>query len=70
MIANIGFLSCVLSDVHLEMRELQVSLGAAWVETDERLSLLLCLGIHLRLSGDHMTLLVSDSLRDDEGRMC
>lgn len=68
MITDIWFLSCVLSDVHLEMRELQVTLGAAWIEADKWLSLLLCLGVHLRLSGDHMTWLVSD-LWDDEGWM-
>ena len=39
VVADVRFLTSVLPDVHLEMRELQVAFGAAGVEADERLSL-------------------------------
>ena len=65
VIANVRLLAGVLSDVHLEVRQLEVSLGAARVETDEWLSLLFGLCVHLRLTGDHVTGLVP-YLRDDE----
>ena len=68
MVTDVRLLSRVLPDVHLEVRELKVALGAAWVEAHKRLSLLLGLGVHLGLSGNHMTRLVPD-LRDDEGGM-
>ena len=69
MITDVRLLSCVLSDVHLQMRELQIALGATRIETDKWFSLLFCFGIDLRLSGNHMTRLVPD-LWDDEGWMC
>ena len=68
MVAHVRLFSGVLSDVHLKMRELKVALGAAGVEADKWLPLFLGLGVHLRLSGDHMTLLMPH-LWDDKGGM-
>lgn len=44
MVTDIWLLTSVLPDVHLEVGELQVALGAARVEADKRLSLLIGLG--------------------------
>ena len=53
------------------MGQLKVALGAAWVETDKWLSLLLGLGrSHLRLAGDlHLSVLLVPHLWDDESGM-
>ena len=69
VVADIGLLSSVLSDVHLEMREFQVALGAAGVETHERFPLLFRLrDRHLRLSGgEHWAVLLMSNLGNDKG---
>lgn len=67
VVAHVRFLTRVLADVHLEMGELQVALGAAWVEANEGFSLLLGLG-HDALSIDELRALLSQ-LRDDKGRL-
>jgi hypothetical protein len=64
MVTDIGFLACVLPDVHLQMRELKVPLGATRVQTNEWLSLLLRLD--RLLLANQVTRLLSD-LWDDEG---
>ena len=50
------------------MGQLKVALGAAWVETDKWLSLLLGLSCsHLRLASDlHLSVLLVPHLWDDE----
>ena len=65
VVADVRLLPRVLPDVHLEVRQLQVALGAARVQTDKRLSLLFGLGHH-SLCADELWRLLSD-LRDDEG---
>ena len=47
MVADVRLLSRVLPDVHLQVGQFQVPLGAAWVEADEGLPLLL--GLHVLL---------------------
>jgi len=49
MVTDIGLFSGVLPDVHLQVRELQVPLGASRVEADKRLPLLLRLRVLLLL---------------------
>ena len=70
MVADVRLFASVLPDVHLEVRQLKVALGAAGVEAHEWFSLLFGLSRrHLRLSCDHMTRLLLPDLRDDEGRV-
>ena len=45
MLTDVGLFTGVLPNVHLEVRELEVSLGAAGVETDEWFPLLISLGV-------------------------
>ena len=47
VLAHIGLFSGVLPDVHLEVGELEITLGAARVQADEWLSLLIVLGSSL-----------------------
>lgn len=44
VLAHIGLFTSVLPDVHLEVRELEVTLGAAGIEADEWFTLLVVLG--------------------------
>ena len=44
MVTDIWLLPGVLPDVHLKVRQLEVALGAPWIETDKRFALLLRLG--------------------------
>lgn len=46
VIADVGLLPRVLPNVHLQVGQLQVALGASRIETDERFPLLLCLRHH------------------------
>ena len=66
VVADVGLLPRVLADVHLEVRELQVPLGAAGVEADEWLPLLLRLDV-LLLSDEAAGLCVSAHLGQDKG---
>lgn len=63
VVASVWFLACVLPDVHLQVRELQISLGAPGVEAHKRLSLLL--GFDGLVLGNQGPWLLSD-LRHDE----
>ena len=70
VITDIGLLPRVLPNVHLQVGQLQVALGASWIETDERFPLLLCLGHH-GLCADQLGWLrhLRSYLRDDECRV-
>ena len=71
VIADVRLLSRVLPDVHLQVRELEVALGAAGVETDKRLSLFLRFSSGRLLSDERARLVLHwlSHLRDDEGRV-
>lgn len=70
VITDVGLLPRVLPDVHLQMGQLQVALGASRIETDKWFSLLLCLG-HDGLCADQLRRLghLRSYLGDDEGRV-
>lgn len=70
MVADVGFLARMLPDVHLKVRELQVSLGASRVQADEWLSLLL--GLCCLLLADQVAGLLSDLGHNESwvGRHC
>ena len=69
VIADVRLFPGVLSDVHLKVRELQVTLGATRVETDKWFSLLFCLGVHLWLTWGHHVSGLVPYLGNDEGRV-
>lgn len=54
VIAHIRFLPCVFPNVHLKMRQLEVTLGTARVEANEWLSLLLRFLLHALLLHCHL----------------
>lgn len=58
VLTDIGLFTGVLPNVHLEVRELEVTLGAARVETDEWLPLLISLGV-VSWSSDEGTIWVA-----------
>ncbi len=63
MVADVRLLSGMLADVHLQVRKLQVTLGAAWVEANEGLPLFLSL--HILLLANQVSGRLPD-LGDDE----
>ena len=65
VIADVGLLAGVFPNVHLQVGQLQVPLGAAGVETDKRLALLLGFGVLLLTN--QVARLLSADLRHDEG---
>ena len=70
MITDIWFFTGVLPDVHLEVRQLKVSLGAARVEAYKWFSLLFGLSCgHLRLASNHLSVLLMPHLWDDKSRV-
>lgn len=68
VVADVWLFTSVLPDVHLEVRQLEIALGAAGVETHKWFSLLLCLGrSHLWwLTSDHLSVLLVPHLWNDE----
>ena len=70
VVTHVRLLPRVLPDVHLEVGELQVALGAARVEADKWFPLFFSLG-HDCLSTDELRWLghLLSDLRDDEGRL-
>ena len=57
VLTDVGLFAGMLPDVHLEVRELEVSLGAAGIKTDEWFSLLIGLGV-VSLRSDEGTIVV------------
>lgn len=70
MVADVWLFTSVLPDVHLQVRKLQVALGAAGVEAHEWFSLLFGLSCgHLRLASNHLSVLLVPHLWNDESRV-
>ena len=70
VVTDVRLLPSVLADVHLQVGELQVALGAARIEAYKRLSLLLSLG-HDGVCVDQLRWLrhLLSDMRDDESRL-
>lgn len=63
VVTHVRFLTCVLPDVHLEVRKLQVPLGATRVQTHKWLPLFL--GLHGLLLTNQVSSLLSDLWHDE-----